>query len=500
MLTEKASIIAALKPSFIIIAVLTFIIWGMLFSVLGKSHPDEGNYLMSAYQSGKSLIPYRDFAFTQGPVYPILYSLIGKSFGFRISMFRHMNVFLHFILLLFISLSVFYLFRWTGLITFLVIYLSNPFNFYSLTVNKLYLITAFFISLGSILLLRSHEKNWIIAFAGIFFSIAAATRISTVIILVVFWLYSFRRMKPVKWLIYSFLPSFLFLVLLYLPFFLVSFDNTLFYLISFHLSRELPFKNQLMFKFDFLILLMRYYGPALIIALSYILWRPLIEPKLAYLRFLALAYLMHLFIHIPAKVPYVYEYLTPTFPLLALWLTGVLYYAVNKMPTDIWRYKIISFIAILFISGAIITGRDNVTSRSEFPLQKVRTVADYVKSITRPDDSIFSFNPAITIASRRSIYKSSESGGLVFTIDRQRCRKLNLIHYEDFMELVGKKDIPVIVITPITFDIAFPECAGSPLEARKLIWKKLRENYTLNKQFPASGLENEDVEIWIPTN
>jgi len=62
------------RVELVIVAALT--VWAVLAScnaVLGELNQDEGWYLYAAHLTAHGKLPFRDYAFTQGPVFPLVY-------------------------------------------------------------------------------------------------------------------------------------------------------------------------------------------------------------------------------------------------------------------------------------------------------------------------------------------------------------------------------------------------------------------------------------------
>ncbi|HIE11362.1 MAG TPA: hypothetical protein EYP62_07075, partial [Kiritimatiellae bacterium] len=57
----------------------SIVIWAVLATaniLLGELNQDEGWYLYAARLTAEGHLPFRDYAFTQGPVFPLVYSLL----------------------------------------------------------------------------------------------------------------------------------------------------------------------------------------------------------------------------------------------------------------------------------------------------------------------------------------------------------------------------------------------------------------------------------------
>ena len=64
-----------------VLAAGAFVVLGAAAVWMGGINQDEGWYLYAANLVAEGKVPYRDFAYTQGPVMPFVYSAFARVFS-----------------------------------------------------------------------------------------------------------------------------------------------------------------------------------------------------------------------------------------------------------------------------------------------------------------------------------------------------------------------------------------------------------------------------------
>ena len=215
---------------------------------LGDLNQDEGWYLYAARQVSRGQVPYRDFAFTQGPALPYVYALAEPLVArFGLAGGRAFTALLGLAAALCAAGLAWRLVapgegRRAGaaLIAFVLIGV-NVYQSYFTTVVKTYSLSALFLALGFLLLtFVTGRRARAAAFgAGAAMALSAGTRLSCGAVLPVtglFLLWHWRR-AGAAWLWFGLGGGFV-LAAMFLPLYAASPDGFLFGLIGYHTQRH----------------------------------------------------------------------------------------------------------------------------------------------------------------------------------------------------------------------------------------------------------------------
>jgi hypothetical protein len=161
----------------------------------GGVNQDEGWYLYAARLVGEGKVPYRDFFFTQGPVFPYVYSIMpahgllsGRLVTLGFSLFSVLAA------IAFVRRLVPEGRRATASIAVFALLVCNLYHMYFTSIPKTYALGTLFVMLGFLLL----SRGWNFL-SAVSFAFASGTRISLVLILGVvgtgLLVTDFRRLK-----------------------------------------------------------------------------------------------------------------------------------------------------------------------------------------------------------------------------------------------------------------------------------------------------------------
>jgi len=322
---------------------------------MGDLNQDEGWYLYAALRVAEGWLPYRDFAFTQGPALPLVYSLFSpvvETFG--VAGGRAVT-------LLFGLLTAGFAARIAsrlggnaaGLLTFTLLTV-NVYHSYFSTVVKTYSLCALFAIVGFYALARSLDKRchgWMFL-AGVALAAAAGTRISMGILLPVvgLWLlFQPARWGRLSWLWFGFGGGVTLLVI-FLPLYLAAPEGFRFGLIEFHTLRDGGgLLGSMVFKGGFISRLVQaYFIPVILLAaiITVKIWRPFKGTDTGYhqtdsfnlIRLLWVAVVAVTLVHITAPFPYD-DYQVPVFPLLAVALSVSWAFAIRSYSASGYRWE-----------------------------------------------------------------------------------------------------------------------------------------------------------------
>jgi len=231
------------------LAVLTAVILGTANLVLGDLNQDEGWYLYAAQRIAEGWLPYRDFAFTQGPMLPLVYSIWSPVIDqFGVGGGRAVTWAIGSIAALLAGLTARRLGGASAGIVAFTLVSVNVYQSYFTTVVKTYSLCSLFMMLGLYALTRWVVRGggsqlrcagWL-ALAGAGLAAAAGTRISSGILLplVGLWL----LVQPARWGRWSWVwfgaGGGAALIIIFLPFYVVAPEGFRFGLIDYHTLRE----------------------------------------------------------------------------------------------------------------------------------------------------------------------------------------------------------------------------------------------------------------------
>ncbi|MBR6022667.1 MAG: hypothetical protein IK066_09670, partial [Kiritimatiellae bacterium] len=260
----------------VLLAAAAWLALAILNVWMGELNQDEGWYLYAARLLRAERLPYRDFAFTQPPMLPLVYAsvwpwmsrlgllggrILSALFGLgaallsawlAMRMAPHRNQ------------------RLAGALAFVLVAV-NAHQAYFSAVVKTYSLASLFLLAGLVALSAVGRLHGARAafFSGLFLACAAATRVSLAVPLTLagLWLlFSGRCVRPFAWLDFA-LGTFLALVLFVLPFALLSPRGFLFGVVRYHALRDPgPAAIQLAFKAGCLARLLQDYFPAALLS------------------------------------------------------------------------------------------------------------------------------------------------------------------------------------------------------------------------------------------
>lgn len=326
---------------------------------MGDLNQDEGWYLYAAQRVADGWVPYRDFAFTQGPMLPLVYALFSPVIdSFGLGGGRVITWLLGFTS----SVLAYAVARRLGGavagVLALTLLLANVYQSYFTTVVKTYSLCAWLIMVAVYALCRwievepvQRRAGWLVM-TGVFLSMAAATRLSSGILLplVGVWLLVDRdRWGKLSWLWFG-VGGGVTLLAVVGPFFLLAPEGARFGLIEFHTLREAGGAGALLvYKGGFVSRIVQaYFVAVVLLALMAAAkwWRPFRgidtgyhqSDAFALVRLLWIAVGSMTLVHSAAPFPYD-DYQVPVFPVLAVALAVSWSYALRAWSGLEYRWE-----------------------------------------------------------------------------------------------------------------------------------------------------------------
>ncbi len=436
---------------------------------MGGLNQDEGWYLYAANMVADGHMPYRDFAYTQGPLMPIVYSFfswVWNSWGLLGA-----RVFTLVLGLAGILFAVAIARRLapeerkaeSALIAFLLLAV-NLYHLYYLAIPKTYALGSLLVLMGFFLLPRH------VFFAAVAFAFAAGTRISLGLLLAVVgcWFLFARHWREVAFFT---LGGLLGLILVYGPF--LADSGSLAGLIAaqrYHAARS---GFDLVWTVGSFSRLVRWYLPIFIV-LGLGFSRRGGKEWLLFIAFAAVFTLQML-------APFPYEdYQVPVMALLAVFA------AVRFSASAAFGDKSLLLVFGLAFATAFgspllerwsVNGQDRFWSlkKDSTELAQLRDVARRIEKMDPGGKKIFTQDLYLAIETGRKVPRGLEMG------------PFSILDDDGWKRLLGTADAPVAALSGYTFAVEPPACTERSIEKQMEYWQTLKRSYELADKVDAFG-------------
>ena len=440
---------------------------------MGGLNQDEGWYLYAASLVAEGQVPYRDFAFTQGPALPFVYSAF--AWTWRVGGLLGARVFT-----LALGLGGVLLAMWlarrlvaddrkdaAALVVFFLL-ATNLYHLYYLAIPKTYALAGLFTVAGFCLLSLSRARAAAALGAGLCLACAAGTRISLGATLPVagLWLLGGRRWKTLALFC---LGGFGGLALAYGPFLLdARAREGLLAAQAYHAARG---GFDLMWTVGSLSRLVRWYLPVfLLLGLG----------GFRRARLLLAAFLAVFAVQMLAPFPYE-DYQVPVMALLAIFAAvNFVSQATCPAPRALLLTLGLSF-ATAFGSPLLekwsTNGQDRFWSRKKekTELAQLRDVAQEIEALDPGGKTLLTQDLYLAIETRRKVPRGLEMGPFAILSDA------------DWRRLLATADCPVAALSGYTFAIEPPACGERAPDQQLAYWNLLKNRYQLVAREAAFG-------------
>ncbi len=519
------------RPIFVVlglVAVITAVILAAANLYLGDLNQDEGWYLYAAQMVAAGHWPYVDFAFTQGPVMPMVYALfapvitIGGLAGGRLitTLLGLMAAVLA--ARLATRLVTAELRAGAALTTFILISV-NVYQSYFCTVVKTYSLTALLLMLGFLALAEgwtSRRHTWLMLMAGAFMALATGTRTSAGAVLPIVCLYLLiarRNAPPLAWF-YCGLGAVIMACLVFLPFLIMAPESFLYCVMLYHTLRNASSGLMtLVFKIGFLSRLLQAYFVAfgLGIAVVFAKWAfararmtaatpAATAMSTALTRILWLCIIAISLIHFLAPFPYD-DYQVFVFPLLAVAIATVAIRLVGRHGA-LWLTMGI-LVASLGAAGSsqinqdwFIQGRDRIwwLVKDRSPLQKLRDTAWQIRQATKPGDLLLTQDPYLAVEANLKLPPGLEMGQFSYfpALSDEQASRLHVFNRAGFERLLRTTEAPLAALSGYALAIQSPEVTPVPPEDEALFAKIVAERYVPMANVPNFGQASTTLKIY----
>lgn len=450
---------------------------------------DEGWYLVAAQRVNQGHLPYRDFAFTQGPVLPYVYQgalpllrslglLGGRLYSFMWSA---------------LSLAVIVLtlrrhlpskFRLFAVILAVALLGLNPFFAQFSATVKTYSLAGFFLLLGISAWLEFQQSHRPVqlGLCALMLAAATATRISIgpmFIALGIGLIVKRKQLRHRAWIIFA-SAGLAGLALAFIPFLLLAPEGLSFGLWEFHIGREIG--SPWLLRAGFLSRSLQHLLPVAVCLILLIPrfkhWQNGVLPAMTGL---ALISLLHLF----APFPYD-EYQTLLFPALILLIAFEFPYHLpeEKLPLIA---SVTALSCLLFalsspvLQGWFSQGRDRIwiQGAAKSQLHHLRDTADQLHPLSPGAAEIFTTDLYLAVEARLDIPRGLELGPFSYFPDlpTDRATTLHVLNSERLEDLIRQTRAPLAALSGYSFSIQSPSITPVPDETLKHITKKILTRY-----------------------
>lgn len=492
-----------------------YLLLGALNIYWGDLNQDEGWYLYAARQVAHGAMPYRDFAFTQGPVLPLVYALFDGGV-------RHLGLaggrLVTFALGFCAAVAAAALAarvapaaarRQAAALAFMLL-AGNVYQSYFTTVVKTYALCALFLAAGllALTLVGRRAGRAAAAGAGVLLALAAGTRVSAgaaIPVAGVYLLLYRRRLPAGAWLSFG-VGAALGLALVFLPFYFLAPDGVRFGLWEYHAARTAggAFKA-LVYKAGFVSRTVQaYFVPVALLAglLVWAWWRrgagaagPQAEPDGAPWRGLLWTVAGAVTaVHAAAPFPYD-DYQALVFPVFCAALAAALAAGPLRPPAaaaDARRGRQAGLALVFLVSllaafsspinqSWAIIGRDRIWWRmkTEAPLQRLRHVGSWISEYCQPGDVLLTQDTYLAVEADLRVPAGWEMGPFSYfpEMDRARAERLRVVNRDMLLAALQSSPAPFAALSGYGLAIRSPQVDEVPAEDRRLFEELLRARY-----------------------
>ena len=493
---------------------------------LGDLNQDEGWYLYGARLVSQGKIPYRDFAFTQGPVMAYAYALatpLVKAFGLLGG--RIMSAGLAVGAMLFTVLLTMRLAPMTkksaaGLLALMLVGL-NAYHAYFFSVVKTYSLTSA-LMMGGLLVLSGVDGRYrrLCAFVSAYLLVlAGAVRITACAVpaIAFLWLmvYAVRGRDSGKPVLSQLGVPFMFAVggalaacAAFGPFLVTALDNMIFCMVRYHAGRETGGGiSVLLLKCGSISRLVAAYFPAFVLFLIGLaavmsgygrrhdadmeernteVCRQMPGVLWICVAVMGVAHLM---------VPFPYDdYQVMVFPLFAAVLSVLLVGIIVRVSHG----RTVSILVVIFFvslggvisspvaQGWVVRGKDRlwVLRREQSPLRKLRETGSYIKAQVEPDTEILTQDIYLAMETGLMVPKGMEMGQFSYFPDMsdEDAAKRNVMNKRMLKHLLETCDAPIAAFSGYGLSVRCPEVLELSKEEQEELWEIINRRYTLLKE------------------
>jgi len=518
------------------LVLLVYLVLGAANLYWGDLNQDEGWYLYAARQVAKGNLPYRDFAFTQGPLMPVFYALAepvvhawgvrgGRAFTFGLGFLGSL------LAAVLAGRTVSKDRRGYAALVALILVGINVYHAYFTTIVKTYALCSLFLVGGLLALsfVQRERRMGAAAVSGLLLAVATGVRVSAGVALPIvggYLLLERQRVGRRAWLVFG-IGGAAGLVATFIPFILMAPEGFWFGMAEFHSLRKAgSFLQQMVYKAGFLSrCIQAYFVPFVawvaLLTLQAVVPRPA-PPSTSEAfpapmgRLLWAVALGVTFVHFTAPFPYddYQVFVAPVFAsaLAGAWarrFDGLGSVVANGVGGSAWKT---AFVVILFaasvaaaISSTInqdwfVRGRDRIWWRlkEEPAVTQLDRVATRIRQMTEPGDTLFTQDTYLAVAARRAVPHGLEMGPFSYFphMSTERAARLHVLNRERMIELLRTMESPVAALSGYSLTIASPAVEPLPEPAQRELREILLQRYELIDTVESFGQAHTTLRIY----
>ncbi len=497
--------------------------------IFGELNQDEGWYLYAARLVAEGQFPYRDFAFTQGPMLPLVYAALhplllegaGLAGGRILTALLGLAAALAAALLAARSSDANQ--RGAAALLAFGLIVINVYQSYFTTVVKTYALCGLFLTTGFLLLhvARGKRSNCLFLLAGLVLAAAAATRITAGLALAAggLALLSARRdLGDRAWLLFG-VGGATGLALFYGSFFAAAPEATRFFVIDYHAARTAGgLASQLIYKVGFASRLLQGYFVAFLLGGLLILLRvlrgagptrprdPLVLAGWGTVLGITL---------VQALAPFPYDdYEVPLFPLFAALLASAWLRAAGRSGDSASWTRVIVVAALLSSAVAavssplnqawMITGRDRIwwRVREQPTLLQFREVARRVKALAGQEPELLTQDVYLAVETGLRVPRGLEMGQFSYypRLRRDEAELYHVVNGEMLREILATSPARVAALSDYALVMASPEVSKLPEAEQQELWTLVRARFRPVEEVPEFGQGNTTLRILESAN
>jgi len=475
--------------------------------VYGNLNQDEGWYLYAAKMVKEGATPYADFAFTQGPVLPYVYSLLYPLIdSLGIAGGRLITCWFGILAGLLAAATAARMTERNKGVAFAAVLLlvgGNVYQSYFTTIVKTYGLCSFLLMGGFFALTL---RRWYGAvLAGVLMALAAGTRLSAGIVLPItgIWLI-FQRERRLAWLWFG-VGGGLTLLAVFAPFFASAFEQTSFGLLDYHAGRNPGgIKALLVLKMGFVSRFVQAYFVLAVLLLATICWHPRQYERNSGMHLMWICGFGISLVHFTAAFPYD-DYQAIAYPVLAVALVTCL---IPKMD-ETWLSPVLSFLFLATVAAAFsspinqdwfVRGRDRIwwKFKEKSDLALLRDAADVIRSNSPEGSILLTQDTYLAVESDRAVPAGMEMGPFCYYPDmsREQAEKLHLLNRDMMLERLADTVAPLAAFSGYGLSIESPAIKEAGEADRALFRERLEQGYEQIETFNYFGQAHTNLKIY----
>ena len=503
----------------------------------GDLNQDEGWYLLAARSVSEGKLPYRDFAFTQGPMLPMVYSLANPLVAkFGVAGGR---IFTSWLAAAAALLATFLAgriapprHRHVARAVAITLIAVNAYHSYFTAIVKTYSLCALFLAAAFFALSFVTEKRgWIAAaLGGFLLAAAAATRISSGAALAatgLVFLLNRKILGDSKWISFG-IGGALGLAIFLLPWLFIAPVGFKFGIFEYHTLRSagglLP---ALIYKAGFISRLVNGWLFAIIAAAALIAFRFLFptlgnsatanfQPLETRGNPVALAIWLSIgaisLVHFSAPFPYD-DYEVPLFPLFAAALAAGLVKTISsvcdesRLPRACGWLLAATFLGSALAAGSspmnmdlFVRGRDRIWWRmkDEPSLAKLHRVAKIIRTEFPNAKEMLTQDSYLAVETGMRVPPGFEMGPFSYfpKFSDGRAAQLHVLNEKSLRDALQNSKAPIAAISGYGLSIACPEVSELSKEEQQELQARLRSRYALMGETPNFGQGNSTLKLF----